>query len=93
MPRKPRTFEVFSMSFLDSISCGFGAIILLLVLSKIAAPISEPAIIEGTETDVQQLIAVLQEKLFDTPAGTCHAGDRRFVSSPRVLALVILFRN
>ena len=47
-----RDIEVFSLSFLDCICCGFGAIILLLVLSKIA----EPVIVEKTETDLQELI-------------------------------------
>jgi hypothetical protein len=53
--------EAFSLSFLDVISCGFGAIILLLVLSKIY----EPAIIEKTQEDLEALIALLQEELFD----------------------------
>ena len=33
MKRKQRDTEIFSLSFLDVICCGFGAIILLLVLS------------------------------------------------------------
>ncbi len=37
LPR--RTVEVFSMSFLDCICCGFGAIILLLVLTEYGQPI------------------------------------------------------
>lgn len=32
MARKRRTFEIFSMSFLDCISCGFGAVILLFMI-------------------------------------------------------------
>ena len=35
---KRREFEVFTLSFLDCICCGFGAIILLLVLTTWAAP-------------------------------------------------------
>ncbi|MDP6994038.1 MAG: hypothetical protein QGF87_06755, partial [Woeseiaceae bacterium] len=60
MARKRRSVEAFSLSFLDCICCGFGAIILLLVLSKIY----EPAILEKTNEDLQQLIAKLQEELF-----------------------------
>jgi len=60
MKRKNREIEAFSLSFLDVISCGFGAIILLLVLSKIY----EPEVVEKTEEDLQQLIALLQEELF-----------------------------
>ncbi len=56
-----RHIEAFSLSFLDCICCGFGAIILLLVLSKIY----EPVIIEKTQEDLEALIALLQQELFD----------------------------
>jgi hypothetical protein len=59
--KKRRNIEAFSLSFLDCICCGFGAIILLLVLSKIY----EPVIIEKTQDDLEQLIALLQQELFD----------------------------
>ena len=59
--RRRRNVEAFSLSFLDCICCGFGAIILLLVLSKIY----EPVIIEKTQEDLESLIALLQEELFD----------------------------
>jgi hypothetical protein len=36
---KRREFEVFTLSFLDCICCGFGAIILLLVLTDVGQPI------------------------------------------------------
>ncbi|MCK7466784.1 MAG: hypothetical protein MZU91_00620 [Desulfosudis oleivorans] len=36
--KKDRDIEVFSLSFLDCICCGFGAMILLFVLSKFSAP-------------------------------------------------------
>jgi len=61
MARRRRNVEAFSLSFLDCICCGFGAIILLLVLSKIY----EPVILEKTNEDLQRLIAKLQEELFD----------------------------
>ena len=48
MRRRRRNVEAFSLSFLDCICCGFGAIILLLVLSKIY----EPVIIEKTQDDL-----------------------------------------
>ena len=59
--RRRRNIEAFSLSFLDCICCGFGAIILLLVLSKIY----EPVIIEKTQDDLKSLIALLQQELFD----------------------------
>jgi len=64
--RKKRNVEAFSLSFLDCICCGFGAIILLLVLSKIY----EPAVFEKTQEDLQQLIALLQEELFEIQGET-----------------------
>ncbi len=61
MPRRRRNVEAFSLSFLDCICCGFGAIILLLVLSKIY----EPVVLEKTQDDLQKLIALLQQELFE----------------------------
>ena len=58
--RRRRNVEAFSLSFLDCICCGFGVIILLLVLSKIY----EPVVIEEAEENLEQLIALLQEELF-----------------------------
>jgi hypothetical protein len=58
--RRRRNSEAFSLSFLDCICCGFGAIILLLVLSKIY----EPVVVEEAESNLEQLIALLQEELF-----------------------------
>ncbi len=52
-------YEVFSLSFLDAICCGFGAVIMLLVLNKAA----EPRIIEQSRVDRQELIAALQREL------------------------------
>jgi hypothetical protein len=57
MSKRRRNVDAFSLSFLDCICCGFGAIILLLVLSKIY----EPMIIEKTQDDLESLIALLQE--------------------------------
>ena len=61
MSKRRRQFEVFSLSFLDVISCGFGAIILLLVISKI----SEPRVIEQTNTDLSGLVIRLEEELHE----------------------------
>jgi hypothetical protein len=56
-----RDIEVFSLSFLDCICCAFGAIILLFVLSKFAAPI----IMEKSQEDLQSRIVRLQEELYE----------------------------
>ena len=59
--RKRRAFEVFTLSFLDCICCGFGAIILLLVLTDVGQPI----VIERSEKDLKQQIDALQRQLFE----------------------------
>ena len=56
-----REVEVFSLSFLDVICCGFGAIILLLVLVKVG----EPRALEAMEADQKGLVAKLQEELYE----------------------------
>jgi len=61
MKRRRSVTDVFNLSFLDCICCGFGAIILLFVLSKFA----EPLIIETVRADYHGEIARLQEELFD----------------------------
>ena len=71
MAKRRRNVEAFSLSFLDCICCGFGAIILLLVLSKIY----EPVVVEEAERDLRQLIALLQEELFQI-RGTATVLDR-----------------
>lgn len=55
MRRKRRSFEIFSLSFLDVVSCGFGAIILLLVLIKSSEPQLEQEINEDLRDDVTNL--------------------------------------
>ncbi len=55
--RKP--IEIFSLSFLDVISCGFGAIILLLVISKI----SQPVIVQETTIDLRSTLKKLEQEL------------------------------
>ncbi len=61
MKRRKPPIEVFSMSFLDIISCAFGAIILLFVLSKQA----EPMVIEGIRENLEGVIAELQRTIFE----------------------------
>ena len=57
--RERRPFEVFSLSFLDVVCCGFGAIILLFVLNKMG----EPAALERAKEDLSGLLARLEEEL------------------------------
>jgi hypothetical protein len=53
-----RTIDVFNLSFLDVVSCGFGAIILLLVIVKIA----EPSVIERLSIDLSGLVQNLENQ-------------------------------
>jgi hypothetical protein len=68
MRRRRRGFEVFSMSFLDVVSCGFGAIILLLVVSRHA----EPLVIERLRADLSGTVASLSSRL-----DVLHERERR----------------
>lgn len=59
MRRKRREIQVFNLSFLDVVSCGFGAIILLLVISKVA----EPLVIEKMSSDLSGLVVELERQV------------------------------
>ena len=61
MKKQRRDIQIFSLSFLDCICCGFGAVILLFVLSKFA----EPLIIEEAKVDLEAKIARLEEELVE----------------------------
>ena len=57
--RRRRAIDIFNLSFLDVVSCGFGAIILLLVIVKI----SEPHVIEQLAVDLTGLVQRLEAEL------------------------------
>ena len=59
MRRRERDIEVFSLSFLDCICCGFGAIILLLVLSEFGQPI----VLEKSREELEGQLVKLQQEL------------------------------
>ncbi len=54
-----REIEGISLSFLDVISCGFGAIILMLVLTKVF----EPIVLEESIENLEGYLAALQQEL------------------------------
>jgi uncharacterized coiled-coil protein SlyX len=58
--RRSRDFEIFSMSFLDTICCAFGSIILLFMLSKFG----EPKALEKSRLDLEGRLLKLQEERF-----------------------------
>ena len=55
-----------SVSFLDVISCGFGAIVLLLII----APIGDPSSLQEAESKLQAVVRELTEKLFEARTET-----------------------
>ncbi len=75
MKKSRRGVEVFSLSFLDVICCGFGAIILLLVLVKIG----EPRALEAAQAERIGLVAKLQEELYDI-RGETNVLNRKLVT-------------
>ncbi len=79
--KKRRGIEIFSLSFLDCVCCGFGALILLLVLSKTA----EPVIFEEYSKDLDKIVAKLQEELFEL-RGDAHILNRELVSKKEQIA-------
>ncbi len=65
MKKKNKAVEIFSLSFLDVVSCGFGAIILLLVLIKASEPLVQDAIstdLSGKVEETKHHITATQEK-------------------------------
>lgn len=59
--KKNRELEGFSISFLDVITCGFGAVILLLMISRNGAPI----VLEPVPGPKPGIVADLQQQLFE----------------------------
>ncbi len=59
--KKRRGPEEFSLSFLDVICCGFGAVILLLMITKTV----QPQIIEASTVNLEGKVADLQEQVFE----------------------------
>jgi hypothetical protein len=62
MKKRRRGAAEASLSFLDVISCGFGAIVLLLII----APVGDPTAEKEAEQTLQATVHTLTEKLFET---------------------------
>ena len=78
--RRRREVEVFSLSFLDCICCGFGAIILLLVLSEIG----QPAELEKSRKHLGGEVRLLEEQL-NTLRGQTEELNRELSGSRETL--------
>ena len=59
--RAKQAEQGLNLSFLDVVCCGFGAVILLLVVTKI----HEPVIIERSREELEGLILLLERELFE----------------------------
>ena len=77
-----RDLEEIGLSFLDVICCGFGAIILLLMIVKIV----EPVVLEEPEQDLDGLVARKQDSLHDI-RGQTRELTRQLSEEQRQLAL------
>ncbi len=64
--RRKGAFSVFSLSFLDCISCGFGAIILLFVIFRG----SHPQILEKVEVELEGLLQDRENAIFEIRGDT-----------------------
>ena len=82
MKKKRRETEVFSIAFLDVITCGFGAIILLLMIAKAG----QPVILEASDQPRQGVIRDLQEQLFQI-RGESKVLNRDLVSKQEQLSI------
>ena len=83
MRRKRRSFDIFSLSFLDVVSCGFGAIVLLLVIVKI----SEPLITQQAYADLSAALAKLTGEQENLAAQATLLGSKRDEFSIQIDAL------
>ena len=61
MKNRRREYQEASLSFLDVISCGFGAIVLLLIIARVG----DPSALEEAEKDLQGSVKEMQKELFD----------------------------
>ena len=81
MKRQRRELQEASLSFLDVISCGFGAIVLLLVIAKVG----DPSALEEAEKQLLGSVKEYQERLFDI-RGEAVILDKRLKSRKEQLS-------
>ena len=70
--RKSRAVAENSLSFLDVICCGFGAVILLLMITKTV----QPQLIEASANNLEGVLADLQKQLFEIRGEDSLSGGR-----------------
>ena len=72
MKKQRRDLPEASLSFLDVISCGFGAIVLLLVIAKVG----DPSALEEAERQLLGSVKEYQERLFDIRGEAVQLDER-----------------
>jgi hypothetical protein len=72
MKRQRRELQEASISFLDVISCGFGAIVLLLVIAKVG----DPGALEEAEEALRGKVKEFQQQLFDVRGESVVLNDQ-----------------
>ncbi|HEX9208663.1 MAG TPA: hypothetical protein VF851_10520 [Steroidobacteraceae bacterium] len=82
---RSRDFDIFSMSFLDTICCAFGAVILLFMLSKFG----EPKALEKSRQDLEGRLLKLQEERAEL-RGQTEVLNRDLTSRERQLSEIKL---
>ena len=80
MSKRRREAESMNLSFLDVITCGFGGIILLLVITKMFEPIR----LEESHTELEGLIVRYQEELNDILGETDVVQRERMMTQENV---------
>ena len=83
MRKQRRPWQEASLSFLDVISCGFGAIILLLIIVRI----SDPTAIEEQEINPQDRIKTMQTQLFKMRSDRAQLQDKYATRQQRLIQL------
>ena len=80
MRKRRREIEIGSLSFLDVVCCGFGAVILLLVITKLFEPIR----LEESHVELENLITRYQQELEEILGETRIITEERLATVDRV---------
>ncbi len=84
MPLKRRPFSVFTLSFLDVMCCGFGAVVLLFMILKHEAIVQE----EVAAVDLSAEVAALQAQIADARNATSSARAQALSIDEQIAQLI-----
>ncbi|WP_169544077.1 hypothetical protein [Sneathiella aquimaris] len=83
MKRRNRSLEIFSLSFLDLISCGFGAVVLLILISKTGEDVSSASIQEAQ--DIVAQLTLMEKRIADNLDHLSQLQEERNVKQEKAL--------